>query len=148
MILCKHCSVEICQDIADGKWYLAAPNDGSLTPIVPEDEGCMEGEQHEPEALPLIQYCGPFVNVFLTDKAYGGPEEGGWWYHTGQLIRSKQYRTQELAEMAKRVEQDWCDEENKHRMSDISSVISEGRYVVYIEDEPGADFPTHRPHYE
>ena len=24
-----------------------------------------------------------FVNVYTVDKAYGGPEEGGWWYDEG-----------------------------------------------------------------
>lgn len=95
-----------------------------------------------------VEYCGPFVNVYLTDRAYGGPEEGGWWYNTGQVIRSKQFPNQVNAETAQAIEQVWCDLENKLRRSDTSSVLSEGCYVVIIEDEPGADYPVERPHYE
>ena len=25
--------------------------------------------------------------VYLIDRAYGGPEEGGWWYDTGERVR-------------------------------------------------------------
>lgn len=95
-----------------------------------------------------VKYLGPFVNVYLIDRAYGGPEEGGWWYDTGQAIRSEQYSSQEEAEEARDAEKAWCNEENRHRRSDIGSVLSEGKYVVYIEDDPGADFPTYTPHYE
>lgn len=28
------------------------------------------------------------VSVYSVDRAYGGPEEGGWWYDTGQLERT------------------------------------------------------------
>ncbi|CAG0982501.1 hypothetical protein RHIZO_01814 [Rhizobiaceae bacterium] len=24
---------------------------------------------------------------YEIDRAYGGPEEGGWWYDTGRLVR-------------------------------------------------------------
>jgi hypothetical protein len=27
-----------------------------------------------------------WVALFLVDLAYGGPEEGGWWYQTGTLV--------------------------------------------------------------
>lgn len=26
------------------------------------------------------------VAVYETDRAYGGPEEGGWWYTVGELV--------------------------------------------------------------
>lgn len=25
--------------------------------------------------------------IYEIDRAYGGPEEGGWWYDCGQLVR-------------------------------------------------------------
>lgn len=28
------------------------------------------------------------VAVYMQDRAYGGPEEGGWWYDCGQLVRT------------------------------------------------------------
>lgn len=27
------------------------------------------------------------VALYRIDRAYGGPEEGGWWYDTGDLDR-------------------------------------------------------------
>jgi len=27
-----------------------------------------------------------WVALYLVDLAYGGPEEGGWWYQTGTLV--------------------------------------------------------------
>jgi hypothetical protein len=27
-----------------------------------------------------------FVAVYAIDRCYGGPEEGGWWYDTGDLV--------------------------------------------------------------
>jgi len=29
-----------------------------------------------------------YVNAYLTDRRYGGPEEGGWWYDTGEPLAS------------------------------------------------------------
>ena len=30
---------------------------------------------------------GPFhLNEYRTNRAYGGPEEGGWWYDTGSFV--------------------------------------------------------------
>ena len=138
MAQCKRCGVTIYPD-DEYSWFDETGGDG-----------CDAGV-HEPDNTPntefKVEYIGPFINVYLIDKAYGGPEEGGWWYEYGKVIRSKQVVPIEV-EAAKETELLWCDEENKHRRSDIGSVLSEGMYVVYVEDEPGADFPTHTPHYE
>jgi hypothetical protein len=93
-----------------------------------------------------VSYIGKFVNVYLEDRAYGGPEEGGWWYDVGKAVRSTQVAFDLGALSAE--EQAWCDEENLHRRSDVGSVLSEGRYAVRVEDGPAADFPAERPHYE
>jgi hypothetical protein len=29
-----------------------------------------------------------FVNVYLVSRVYGGPEEGGWWYDSGEPLAS------------------------------------------------------------
>ncbi len=94
------------------------------------------------------KYVGKFVNVYLIDRAYGGPEEGGWYYDCGEAIASKQYHTQEGADKALEGRLQWCEEENRHRRSDTSSVLSEGCYVARVEDEPAKDYPDTRPHYE
>lgn len=103
------------------------------------------------------------VAVYLIDKAYGGPEEGGWWYECGERIDEK-LDTPDNGNIA--VPRIFTDEDeaseytqdlqgrldvhfNAHRRSDIGSVLSEGRYVARMCDgypEPG--FPAVRPHYE
>lgn len=109
--------------------------------LSPEDEKLAD-------AFPGTTFIGKFVNVYLIDRAYGGPEEGGWWYKCGSFVRGQQVHDDEEAERVKATLQAWCDEENSQRRSDIGSVLSEGRYDVYIEDEPGESFPEVRPHYE
>lgn len=27
-----------------------------------------------------------FIGVYLVDRSYGGPEEGGWWYDSGYTV--------------------------------------------------------------
>lgn len=89
-----------------------------------------------------------WVNVYLIDRAYGGPEEGGWWYTYGVAVQSIECRTEALAKRMLEAMLDWCSNENEDRRSDIGSVLSEGRYVAHIEDEKGQNWPDERPHYE
>lgn len=28
----------------------------------------------------------PFISVYSTDRSYGGPEEGGWWYNHNEYL--------------------------------------------------------------
>lgn len=87
-----------------------------------------------------------FVNVYLDDRAYGGPEEGGWWYDCGEAVRSTRVETDADTDAAMEREQAWCDAENEGRPP-ISSVTSRGRYHARVEEEPAADYPAVAPHY-
>ena len=91
-----------------------------------------------------------YVNVYLHDRAYGGPEEGGWWVDT-YAPEQEQCRVAasetEVAELEKAA-QAWCDEENGCRRSDVSSVLSEGKFIVELEAFPAAYSPNPWPHYE
>ena len=94
-----------------------------------------------------------FVNIYLIDKAYGGPEEGGWYYTYGIALRShpvsmETKNSKKLLELKIKQQQNLVDEANSKRNSDISSVASEGMYVVSVEDNPPCDFPEKKPHYE
>lgn len=89
-----------------------------------------------------------YVNVFLTDRAYGGPEEGGWWYDYGLAQRSFPCATQRRAERILIICRRICDHRNSERRSDVSSVLSEGAYHAWIDDEPAANYPDRVPHYE
>lgn len=138
MTKCLHCETAIVQEPNSMSWF-----DANLSEVCSEPD-----REHEPDLdNNSVSYIGFFLNVYLIDKAYGGPEEGGWWFEYGQAIRSVQASLETLGTMRAEL-QLWCDSENAQRRSDIGSVLSEGKYVVYVEDEPGRDWPSERPHYE
>lgn len=98
-----------------------------------------------------------YANLYLYDRAYGGPEEGGWWYNTydpvGEWSDSEteppkhgHFATEEEAQKAYETLLEWCEQENKGRRSP-SSVISEGHFVVWLEAWPAEHQPTRRPYY-
>ena len=92
------------------------------------------------------------VAVYLTDRCFGGPEEGGWWYEAGQLTRIMRiFRSQERA-------YGYCRRLNTRLQSraigpnigrrDIGSVLSDGEYQANVwENMAPAGFPERRPHY-
>lgn len=90
-----------------------------------------------------------FVNVYLHDRAYGGPEEGGWWYDTYDPWEEecKVFDTEEEARHYHAVLHGKIEDENGNRRSDINSVLSEGRYVAFVEAFPPRPLPTRRPYY-
>lgn len=98
------------------------------------------------------------IAVFDVCKAYGGSEEGGWWFDAGQLETSP-----ELVAMGKFVETEQeaikirdeiqtvldADWNVGDRRFDLSSTISGGKYLAMIhEGWPPTHFPATRPHYE
>ena len=87
-----------------------------------------------------------FVNVYLVDRAYGGPEEGGWWYDYGQILAVYPVTSRSIGERLVRF-LEHCEYSNEGRR-DISSVLSEGVYEIRIQDFPGESWPQQRPHYE
>ena len=90
-----------------------------------------------------------YVNLYLTDRAYGGSEEGGWWFDTGEKVRSFAFFTERKAKrclgMVKRIAE--CRNKEDGRRNP-NSVLCDGYYAAWIEDRPAADFPAQRPHYE
>lgn len=94
-----------------------------------------------------MKHSGYFVNIYLADVAYGGPEEGGWWYPVGEAVRSFAFHTRKKAERCKRLVERAIDKANESRPS-ISSVLSQGQFRIALEKHPAQDFPQVRPHYE
>lgn len=90
------------------------------------------------------------VAVYMCDRAYGGPEEGGWWYDTGELIRViNVFRNEGKAiEFCRRMNRLLRKTLNKTRR-DIGSVLSEGQYFAEIHDNCAPKYyPEVTPHYE
>jgi hypothetical protein len=96
-----------------------------------------------------------YANLYLHDRAYGGCEEGGWWYDT-YAPADNDWNTEppphghlgspESAKKAVEALKAWCNEENRDRRSP-SSVLSEGHFVVILEAWPAEHSPSQRPHY-
>jgi hypothetical protein len=84
-----------------------------------------------------------FVNVYDYSRAYGGPEEGGWWYDTGVPVKSVACVTDSDVDVA------------STRLQGVypstggaSSVLGGEDYIILYESHPGRPFPEYRPHYE
>ena len=124
------------------------------------------------ERIKHIASGGLFVNVYDINEEYGGPEEGGWSYTSGQFLEGRPVANEAEAQAVKaeyekkygqqnasrrpygsvmlndpsaEIPEDW---EPQSQAEDESHVHYEGKIEVYIEDEPGHDFPTERPRYE
>lgn len=89
-----------------------------------------------------------YINIYECNKAFGGPEEGGWWYDYGHFIDGFPVKPKQIPTAVRRV-QNLCDKLNKEEnRKPPSSVICDGYYKVYVEDAPGKDFPINPPRYE
>lgn len=74
------------------------------------------------------------VAVYEVDRAYGGPEEGGWWYDCGDLVRvAKRFRSEDDA-------WNYCNRLNEKLYS------HNYRAKVYDNVAPES-FPVNRPYY-
>ncbi len=103
------------------------------------------------DVTPLV-----YANLYLWDRAYGGPEEGGWFYDVEIPALSSDwgidppahghFPTPEEAEAALERLQEWCDSENTNRPHP-TSVASEGHFIVQLEAWPAEPTPKNRPYY-
>ncbi len=97
------------------------------------------------------------VAVYLCDKAYGGSEEGGWWYTYGDLykeippivlINPTYAQVREAHDKLEKIIEDQELNPKGYR-SDLSSVCCEGRYMPCAHTgELPEHFPSERPYYE
>lgn len=100
-------------------------------------------------------WTGPYsVAIALQDRAYGGPEEGGWYYTCGEVCPEHADKLRGFASEADAIayarelnDSSFLAELNEGRRP-ISSVLSEGRYVAHVFDGLPANYPATRPHYE
>lgn len=90
------------------------------------------------------------VAFYEIDRAYGGPEEGGWWFNTGQLKRiARTFKTERRA-------YEYCRRANhilsvmqRERRPVCSMAYEGGRYCAEVYDVPPPPYyPETRPHYE
>lgn len=113
------------------------------------------GLQEEPEEQPEPEFNGPWcVCPFLTDRAYGGPEEGGWYYDCGEPQIDGELPVPVFTQVydhAVLLQQDMqriMDATVNHGRRSVSSVLSEGVYRAIICEGWPKPYPQHQPHYE
>ncbi len=86
-----------------------------------------------------------FVCVYDVGREYGGPEEGGWWYDTGDPMWETAAAFATEAEAVKYADLLRADFPPTGRRS---SVLGGDDYNVEISRELPAFYPAERPHYE
>lgn len=102
------------------------------------------------------------VAIFLVDRAYGGPEEGGWWYDHGHpaeyipdginphdlmtvfTVGDEHHAREWITALQLQLDAG----PNKQRRSDIGSVLSEGCWRAVLCDGWPRAYPETTPHYE
>lgn len=94
-----------------------------------------------------------YVNLYTCDRAYGGSEEGGWWFDTGEFERAHSFVFTDRVEA--RTRRDLLQARTDHiannprgSYANLGSVSCEGRLCWQIETRPGQDYPQDRPFYE
>ena len=89
-----------------------------------------------------------WLTVYKVNQAYGGPEEGGWWYDVGERIdyvdaAAEELDVKDLIAILMSKHQDLNDPRGKY------SVVSKGVIeIVGPSDSPGPErIPESRPVY-
>lgn len=89
------------------------------------------------------------VALYEIDMAYGGPEEGGWYYDTGDLrgiLRTAP--TEDAARAIARRVNDWLARIQRNARPVSSVLYGGGRYTARVYCKRAPDFyPAERPHY-
>lgn len=137
-----------CDESSDLLWYSLLGHDDK-----PEEERPWEDESDQgcPEEIEPAFYC---LSIYMENTAYGGPEEGGWYYFTYEPLileyghLTKCFKAQEEAHAYMMVLDALCERLNKGG-PDTSSVLSHGQYrvILDINEYPHAE-PRQRPIYE
>jgi len=93
------------------------------------------------------------VAVYLCDRAYGGPEEGGWWYACGVPSEEHAHHTRGFVwenaayAYARKLNDKYGSLWNEGRR-DVNSVLSEGQYYAEVFEGNPRPYPYVIPTYE
>jgi hypothetical protein len=85
-----------------------------------------------------------YVALVSANKAFGGPEEGGWYFDTLDVV--EQTSVDSIASIlgsASDLKRRYSNED-RHRPE---SVLCRGWYQILVRTEPAVDEPRERPHY-
>lgn len=114
-----------------------------------------------------------YLNTYETYQAYGGPEEGGWWYQCGEPVQSVLITDQDYEEWF-----EYTPPEERYEMCDHATRLytrgesptpantgyggytfvvgsdepatyrEDNSYKSFFEDHFAEAYPKERPHYE
>ena len=119
------------------------------------DQTDAEYDEERRAKISLADEKFSYINVYLADRAYGGPEEGGWYYDYGIPVESRRVLSPAEGEVnpySEYQEELEFIESRYYRLNqnrpDIHSVLSEGRYIVVEEHGFAKPYPETIPHYE
>jgi hypothetical protein len=90
------------------------------------------------------------VAFYEIDRAYGGPEEGGWWFDTGSFVRIARTFKTEAAAYAYARRANALLRVIQRCSHDVSSVLyTGGQHAAMVYDHlPPPFYPATRPYYE
>lgn len=95
------------------------------------------------------------VAVYETDRRYGGPEEGGWYYDAGELRRVvrvfRPHQKVQAYSLARRINRalDYKRRQDPHYRSPSSVLYAGGHLEAEVHKNTAPEFyPERRPHYE
>ena len=89
------------------------------------------------------------VAWYALDRAFGGPEEGGWWYDTGELARVMRVCLSERDACAYAARANRLMERLQRNLRSLDSVLYDGeRYrALTFEYVSPPFFPASQPRY-
>jgi hypothetical protein len=89
------------------------------------------------------------VYLFEVDRAFGGHEEGGWWFDVGQPVTHKANRTFSNRGAAISYYRSLADLETQLNdgLADLDSVCCSGVYRFIVSKGAPKAFPETRPYY-
>lgn len=99
----------------------------------------------EMEVIPTGECDATFwsVAVYETERRYGGPEEGGWYYEFGHLVNPAKVRVFESHAEAEAYQDSlWDQIEPEDKRGENRLVV-----VGWTEKLPDTHWPRVRPHY-
>lgn len=110
-----------------------------------------------------------YVNAYLVQRCYGGPEEGGWWFDSGTplaavpLLLADRYESEDddeyqhgqgcpdfaLLSLADQGERQRIENDLLKALADHNERCEyDGKVVVYTQFGFPVPFPAEAPHYE
>lgn len=135
-----------CLDLADA--YLNASEEERETLAEPRDHD-HTFERRSDQLIDMDRRMW-HVNVYELDRAYGGPEEGGWWYNTGELVQtvpvwSDAWSDDDIEKLCELLGNQYPKEGDRS----IGSVLyAGGAHAIVVEPHEGKSWPQERPRYE